>query len=54
MGTIVFIIIVIFAIALLCGASAGEALGGIFIAIVCIAQWALPFIFLAWLISCFI
>lgn len=54
MGTIIFIIVVFFIIALLCGAKPSEALGGILIGIICIALYILPFVLLAWLISLFL
>ncbi len=54
MTTFIIIVFIVFVIAILCGADPGSAICGIFVVLVCIAQWAIPFVFLAWLISLFI
>lgn len=54
MGIIITIIVIVIIIALCCGANLGEAIAGVFVFILAIAQYLLPIALLAWLISLFL
>lgn len=51
---ILIIVIIILVIAVACGANLGEAIGSVFVTLFVIAQWLLPLVIIAWLISLFL